>query len=325
MIFLLSSFLNHNSNHFLINVANAVLAFDFQPGCIALNRKGPLKEKLSSDIPVHILGRSKRLLPGMAGLIWAINHSKPDYLVCLDPAINRALELSRPLLPKATQFLLWNENSMPIRIPIAISNIRDETKIIQTLHAGRKKTLQLSCIVDDSNWGNLASILEKLSEWKNGNNWTLHILTSSKTASLVQPLIQRNNLESQVILLDTVEENEAETHKTIGASDYFLWMQESPALSYHPLESLALGTPVLSLGQKSEQLKELQSLAPLGAVQDFSSMENMITSMQDLQPHPSATYRTSLLPKEYHTENVAKDFEQILGKTQKPSTTQQAA
>ena len=315
--FILPSFQSSNCNYALIRMAHNC---NTKPEYITLNRKGLLRNKLPPNTPVHILGRSKRLLPSIAGLIWILNQKQPDFLVCADPALNRALDLARPFLPKATQFLLWDEQSIPIRMPIAVSDIRDDAKIIQTLHQGRKKTLQLSCIATKDNWGTLSPLLEKLSGSKADKNWTLHILTEPKTASLVQPLIQRYNLDNQAFLLDTLEENEKETHRIIGASDYFLWEHEGEMLSYQPLESLALGTPILILGEKSKQLKDLQSSAPLGAVQNFLTIEDMIVSMRSFKPHPSATYRPSLLPKDYHAENVAKEFEKILRDMQKERT-----
>ena len=150
-------------------------------------------------------------------------------------------------------------------------------------------------------------LIEALPQLPANLNWKLDILGAGPEKSALQTLITQNNLQSRVTLRG-LEQNPWPYY---GAADAFLLPSRWEGLPNVALESLAMGTPVISM-KDAGGIDEIAALAQPGAITITPTIDEFIKAMERAKPNLTAAYRPSLLPDSFKLENIIKKFETML-------------
>ena len=150
-------------------------------------------------------------------------------------------------------------------------------------------------------------LIEKLPCINLPYDWVVTILGDGEEREKLQELIDNNGLHGKVILAGL----KSNPWKYYASADCFIMPSRSEGLPNVTLESLAAGTPVIATSQ-SGGIAEIKAMASNDDVQIVDNMNEFIHSMEKIKPAPTQIYRKSLLPNNFHLNEIKNKFSKIL-------------
>ncbi len=137
--------------------------------------------------------------------------------------------------------------------------------------------------------------------------WHVTIMGEGDEHRHLADLIKTHKLEDKV----TLKGFTADPWPHIGAADCFLLPSRHEGLPNVALESLCVGTPVISM-REAGGIGEIAALAGPRNVTLCDTMADFIAAMETVRPMAGAQPRESLLPDTFHPDTVQKNFTRIL-------------
>lgn len=116
MVFLLPSFAGGGAERVMLTLLAGLDRTRCTPELVVLDGKGPLREIVPADVPVHDL-RRPRLRYGVAALLTALRRLRPAVIVSTLGYLNLAVLALRPLLPSKPRILVREANTPSRSLP----------------------------------------------------------------------------------------------------------------------------------------------------------------------------------------------------------------
>lgn len=150
-------------------------------------------------------------------------------------------------------------------------------------------------------------LLMALPEIKMTVPWHLTILGDGPDRSMLESIVQKNNLTDRVTFLGYSDNPWA----YYAAADCFLLCSRSEGMPNVLLESLACGTPAIAMTEAGGA-SDVAAIAAPGSVTMVSTITEFIRAMEKIRPAPPHGVRPSLLPDAFEKNAVIKRFSAIL-------------
>jgi glycosyltransferase involved in cell wall biosynthesis len=321
------------------------------PNLIVLDGRGPLRELLPADVPVHDLARP-RLRRALPALIGALREARPDVVLGTMVHVNLALLAARPLL-KGRPRLVLREANTPSRSLGATAHPRLMRTLYRRLMPRADAVLCNSRLMMDEIARDFALAPDRLVHLLN----PVDVARLRTAASLTQRepgpgarFVASGRLERQKgfdRLIDMAASLSSDAHVTIfgdgpdgpalraqadqsqfGARVSFAGFSNSPwdavagadafllpsrweGMSNAALEALALGTPVIATPEAGG-IGELAAAAAPGAVTLAEAGPPFVAAMASVVPRPADGLRPSLLPPGYEPDALAARLSEIV-------------
>lgn len=190
--------------------------------------------------------------------------------------------------------------------PVNTQAIRAMPQILQKHEEDRDKTVHFVCAGRLHPQKGFDLLIHALPFMKHEYNWKLTILGGGRERRELEELVEKYGLQDNVFLPGFTQT----PWPQIGAADCFLLPSRFEGLPNVALEALTVGTPVIAK-DTAGGIKEIAEVAE-GNVTVVKNMPAFIDEMQKVKPNPTRTYRQSLLPERFDTEQVVERFMNML-------------
>lgn len=190
--------------------------------------------------------------------------------------------------------------------PVNTGAIRALPQILDNHEEGRDKTVHFVCAGRLHPQKGFDLLIHALPFMKPKYNWKLTILGGGRERHALEELVEKYELQDHVFLPGFTQT----PWPQIGAADCFLLPSRFEGLPNVALEALTVGTPVIAKASAGG-IKEIAEVAE-GHVKVVKDMPTFIDEMQKIKPNPTRTYRKSLLPDRFDTEQVVERFMNML-------------
>lgn len=191
--------------------------------------------------------------------------------------------------------------------PVHIDRIRREETFLQKVDEDRSNTVNFICAGRLHYQKGFDRLIQSLPKLSSNQNWHLTILGVGKERENLEQLIRQYGFDDKVSM-PGLSRN---PWPHIGAADAFLLPSRWEGLPNVVLESLSVGTPVISM-HEAGGIAEIARLSEPGAVKVASTMDEFINYMEEVRPMPSSFYRPSLLPGYFEYDAVMQRFQDLI-------------
>ncbi|HRQ60432.1 MAG TPA: glycosyltransferase, partial [Alphaproteobacteria bacterium] len=148
VVFVLPTLLAGGAERVLITLMNGLDRRTFVPELVVLSERGPLRDWVAPDTPVHSLG-NVRVRGSLVKLTRTLNEISPDIVVSTMAAMNYAVLMVKPFLKKKPR-LIVREAVVPSSIAENQRTPWLVRKAYQTLYPGADLVLSpAQCIIDE--------------------------------------------------------------------------------------------------------------------------------------------------------------------------------
>ncbi len=152
-------------------------------------------------------------------------------------------------------------------------------------------------------------LIRALAKFKPQHPWCVTIFGQGPEQGSLQATIDTLGLSDRVILAGLT----TDAWVRMIPADAFLLPSRWEGLPNVVLESLAAGTPVISM-RDAGGIEEIAALSPDGAVVITDTIEDFVSSMEKVSLRTAELPRPSLLPEDYALETVMKKFTSLMEK-----------
>ena len=202
--------------------------------------------------------------------------------------------------------------------PVNIDVIRGAPQILENKDENRNKTVHFVCAGRLHPQKGFDRLINALPFFKCDYDWKLTILGGGDEEKNLLALIHKHKLENKVTLAGFTKN----PWPQMGAADCFLLPSRFEGLPNVALESLAVGTPVIATSSAGG-IDEIAAVAD-NHITIVDDMPAFLDAMARVKPNSTRTYRDSLLPDRFETNNVVERFMDMLdgGENQNDSSAQ---
>ena len=190
--------------------------------------------------------------------------------------------------------------------PVDVDGIR-AIPLAQAINDDRKKTVHFICagrLVPQKGFDRLIDALPWL---PTDMSWKLTILGEGPDHAALQSRIDELGLSDRITLAGLSRH----PWPQMAAADMFLLPSRWEGLPNVALESLGVGTPVISM-RDAGGIDEIAALCTTGSVQVVDTIQDFIEAMRTVTPNPSLLHRPSLLPELFTLQKTLERFTHIL-------------
>lgn len=187
--------------------------------------------------------------------------------------------------------------------PVNISKIRQTAPT-----PANDQTIRFVCAGRLHSQKGFDRLIESLPFLNMNRPWHVTILGEGEEHAALQSLIDKHKLQDKVTLAGFT----AQPWPQIGSADCFLLPSRHEGLPNVALESLCVGTPVISM-REAGGIGEIARHAAHGHVTLCDTMADFVAAMESVMPlKHDGSLRQSLLPTIFHPESVEQRFNEIL-------------
>lgn len=201
------------------------------------------------------------------------------------------------------------QNHELLHNPVITSRIRGHERCaaLPATKTSRSETVHFVCAGRLHHQKGFDRLLNALPNMIMPYNWHLTIMGTGPEEETLKALIEKNGLQDKVTMRGLVKK----PWPVMAAADMFLLPSRWEGLPNVVLESLSAGTPVISMDEAGG-IAEIADLAGAHIVQVKSTMRDFVKAMEKTRPHPSETFRPSLLPSHFEQHAVTQRFATLL-------------
>jgi len=150
-------------------------------------------------------------------------------------------------------------------------------------------------------------LIEALPSLSMEQDWHVTILGDGEDRTKIEKLIKDTNLGDRVSLPGFF----TNPWTFYAEADCFLLPSRSEGMPNVALEALACGTPVIAM-QEAGGITDIAALAKPESVTVVTDMNAFIHAMEKVMPLQKKEISPSLLPSDFHLENIISDFSNML-------------
>lgn len=219
---------------------------------------------------------------------------------------NLVISPAQAIIDEFSDLGLKCNNHALLHNPVDLERIRRNEQL-EDVDDARQRTVHFVAAGRLNEQKGFDRLIAALPNLKMNYDWRLTIYGKGTERRALKNLIDDLQLSGKVKLAGHTQS----PWSRYAEADCFLMPSRWEGLPNVILESLACGTPSIVTAE-SGGIAEIQEKAGNQSVQIVSSMDEFITAMSKVAPHPSNTYRGSLLPDYFSIEAVVKRFEGML-------------
>lgn len=343
--FVLPSYAGGGAERVVFNLVALTEKVEFEPTLVVIDPRGPLKGKLSPRVPVVELGH-RSLRSGLIALTKALRELRPDIIFSTFTHINLPILALKPLF-RSTRLIVREANLPSANLPrmplpwlfrygyrhfyknadaVVASSNRMRNELIE-LGVPSDKLELLHNPVDGAALRaasyppkrvagpGLRFVASGRLGWQKGFDrmiQAMSLLPHDSHLTILGEGPERENLNGLVLEMRLSNRVALPGYLSnpapwIAGADAFVMPSRFEGMPNAALESLALGTPVIAT-------PEAGGIGEIGVVQTAEFGPQFMSEMTRLNCNPVETARPSLLPPSFDIDNVATQFQALLGR-----------
>ncbi|MBU0800854.1 MAG: glycosyltransferase [Alphaproteobacteria bacterium] len=352
IVFVLPALNAGGAERVLITLMNGLDPQRFNRYMISVCDGGPLRDLIKEEIPFYALCNNKSVGKSLFRLYRKLKALRPDIVISTMAHMNYGVLLLKPFFPhtkfivreavtpsyfmnrgriqttliKSAYRLLYPQAEYVIspaqkiidEFPTILNmSIKNHILLPNPVDIDKIRAVQIAAVnperVDFVCAGRLDvqkgfdRLIAALPQLATTYEWHLTILGEGPERDNLTRQIKEMSLESHVSLPGHSNQPWA----VIAAADAFLMPSRWEGLPNAALESLACGTPVIAT-HESGGIGEIAKYTKGSDLQVVTGMDSFISAMDKIVPSQHKTARPSLLPDNFHRDNVQRRFVDII-------------